>query len=168
MEQHEHIDKEMVKRIENLLGTVYTQQYLFDRYTPRKCTKAEKELRKKTIRKLIVAGIPRNETQKYCEYRFGFKAKQFAKYLSEIYQEFQELSQVDSEVNYGLHVERLNAALAECISDQDMANRIRVLKEFGDVFGLKKQNMDLTTYGEKLVFMVSDEFLPQSRKDEQT
>ncbi len=149
-------------KIETILGNEYIEQYLFaDRVIPRKCNRAEKELRKRTIRRLIVAGVSKKDVVEYCNDRFEIGEKQVNKYLSEIYDEFKDLGKRDAETNYGLAIERLEAALVDSITSDDMDNRIKVLRELDDVQGLKTHAIDVTTKGEKVFLTISQEFMPK-------
>lgn len=160
MSEEKNIPKETLEKCESILGTEYVQQYLFaERVIPRKCTKAEKVLRLATIRRLVVAGVSIKEVCDYCEHRFEITPKQVHKYLTEIYQEFKKIGERDAEVNYGLAVERLEAALVECIRAGDMDNRIKVLKEIHDVQSIKKFTLDLTSKGERISVIVGGDFV---------
>jgi hypothetical protein len=154
------------KKITKLLGTD-AQQYLFkDRPKTAKCSQAEKELRKASIRRMIVAGVSLHDVLEYCADHWQIQDKQVKKYLSEIYSEFKKLGRRDAEVNYGLAIERLEAALFECVASKDMGNRVKVLKELADVQGLKTLSVDLTSKGEKLTFIISEKYTSGNRPEQ--
>lgn len=150
----------LIKKLDDLLGVEYVQQYLFDeRVFPRKCTAADKYLRKKTIRRLVVIGVGFKDVAEYCRYRFGIGEKQVHKYLTEIYDEFKKVAAKDIESKYALHIERLEMALVDSIRAGDMDNRVKLLKEIGGVQGLHKFAIDLTSAGERLTIILGDQYI---------
>ncbi len=159
------MDKVRKQKIKKLLGSD-VQQYLFkDRPREAKCSQAEKEIRKSAIRRMIVAGINLHEVLEFCAEHWQIQEKQVKKYLSEIYAEFKRLGKRDAEVNYGLAIERLETALFECISGRDMGNRVKILKELADVQGIKTLNVDLTSKGEKLTYILSEKWTSGHRPE---
>jgi hypothetical protein len=168
MAESADIDKVLKKRIDAILGDEFVEQYLFDeRVIPRKCTRAEKELRKKAIRRMVVAGFSYKDVAEYCRHRFEIGPKQVEKYLGEIYSEFKRLAERDIQEAYGLQISRLEKALVDCEIDNDMNNRVKVLKELSDMQGLKKFAVDLTSGGDRITLIVDGSFLPKHDRPEQ-
>lgn len=128
------------KKIDKLLGDEYVQGYLFEAgqniIAPRKATNAEKELRLKTIRRLLIAGYSRQAIIEYCGLRFCLAQKTVYKYFDAINEELREEGKKDRESNYGLAIARLEQALLSCELDKDMNNRVKILAELNKLQGL--------------------------------
>ncbi len=128
------------KKYDKLLGEGYVQGYLFDNdeniIAPRKATKAEKELRIKTIRRLLIAGVSRPAIIEYCALRFCLAPKSVYKYFAAIDNELKEESKKDRDLNYGLAVARLEQALLRCETEKDMNNQVKILAELNKLQGL--------------------------------
>jgi len=128
------------KNIDKLLGDGFAQGYLFAEgeniLAPRKATQAEKNLRIKTIRRLLIAGLSRQQILEYCANRFLVSPKTVYKYLDSINQELVQEGRKDRELNYGLAVARYEQALVECNKTGDMQNLLRALKDLSTLQGL--------------------------------
>jgi len=128
------------KKYDEILGDKYVQGYLFEGdqniIAPRKATQAEKELRIKTIRRLLIAGVNRQSIIEYCELRFCISPKTVYKYFDAINDELKIESTKDKEINYGLAVARMEQALLDCITSKDMTNRARILGDLHKLQGL--------------------------------
>jgi hypothetical protein len=128
------------KKYDRILGEQYVQGYLFEGdiniIAPRKATQAEKELRIKTIRRLLIAGVNRQAIIEYCELRFCISPKTVYKYFDVINDELREESAKDKEFNYGLAVARMERALLDCETSNDMTNRVRILADLSKLQGL--------------------------------
>ena len=128
------------KNIDKLLGDGFAQGYLFEEgeniLAPRKATQAEKQLRIKTIRRLLIAGLSRQQILDYCARRFCVSPKTVYKYMDVINQELIQESKKEKELNYGLAVARYEQALVECNKSGDMQNLLRALKDLHTLQGL--------------------------------
>lgn len=128
------------RKLDQLLGRDYVQGYLFENdeniIAPRKATAAEKELRTKTIRRLLIAGVPRSSIFEYCELRFCISQKTVYKYFDSISSEFKAESAKEKEENYGLAVARFERALLDCETSGDMTNRVKILGDLTKLQGL--------------------------------
>jgi len=128
------------EKYDEILGRDYVQGYLFEDennlIAPRKATAAEKELRIKTIRRLLIAGVNRASIIEYCELRFCVSPKTVYKYFDVINDELRTESAKDKELNYGLAVARMERALLDCETSDDMTNRVRILTDLSKLQGL--------------------------------
>jgi len=128
------------EKYDKILGRDYVQGYLFSEkdniIAPRKATAAEKELRIKTIRRLLIAGVNRSTIIEYCELRFCISPKTVYKYFDVINDELREESSKDKEFNYGMAVARMEKALLDCETSKDMTNRVRILADLSKLQGL--------------------------------
>lgn len=154
------------EKIDNILGEDFVEQYLFDEYiTPTRCTRAEKEFRKKIIRKLVVAGVQKSDITEYFEHRFGISKKQVNKYFSEVNREMVEEGRKESELMFALSVARLESALTECIMTEDMTNRIRVMKELNEIQGLRVQKHELGgPGGDGIQLILDSDYVPKDNE----
>ncbi|PKL17883.1 MAG: hypothetical protein CVV49_08885 [Spirochaetae bacterium HGW-Spirochaetae-5] len=127
-------------KYDKILGRDYVQGYLFEAdqnlIAPRKATAAEKELRIKTIRRLLIAGVNRAAIIEYCELRFCISPKTVYKYFDVINDELRTESAKDKEFNYGMAVARMERALLDCETSNDMTNRVRILADLSKLQGL--------------------------------
>jgi hypothetical protein len=151
-------------KIDNILGADFVEQYLFDEYvTPTRCTRAEKEFRKKIIRKLVIAGVQKSEITEYFEHRFGLSKKQVNKYFSEVSKDMIVEGRKESEMMFALSVARLEDALTACIMTKDMTNRIRVMKELNEIQGLRVQKHELGgPGGDGIQLILDSDFVPKN------
>lgn len=153
------------EKLDKLLGSGYAQGYLFEDgnniIAPRKATAAEKELRIKTIRRLLIAGVNRQSIIEYCELRFCISPKTVYKYFDVITAELREESTKDKEYHYGLAVARMERALLDCESTGDMTNRTRILNDLNKLQGLITHSIKGEGEDGKLVV----EFVNKSKGD---
>lgn len=113
-------------------------------------TIAEKELRIYQIYQMVLNGFPRYKIQVFGKNHWNACERTIDGYISDVAKMMSDHNIKNHEYNLNLMNSRIEDLINKCYNDNDRKTMINLLRLQSDILGLKKQQVDITSGGDKI------------------
>ena len=128
-------------------------------------TIAEKELRIYQIYQMVLNGFPRYKIQVYGKKTWNACERTIDGYISDVAKMMSDVNIRNHEYNLNLMNCRIEDLINKCYNDNDKKTMVQLLKLQSDILGLTKQQIDVTSGGDKIQAITFE--IINKKKDEE-